>query len=104
MFPLVEVHNEQELERALTIQPQIIGINNRDLKTFDVDLGTTERIAKEIPRDSEIILVAESGIHSVEDVQRMGKMGAQAILVGEGLVVADDMAQKVRDFSSCKRL
>lgn len=101
MTGLVEVHNEAELERAMKISPKLVGVNNRDLKTFNVDLGTTERIAKLIPGD--VTLIAESGLKSAEDIARMGEMGAHAVLIGEGLVTADDIAGTVQEFSSQKR-
>lgn len=100
MAALVEVHNEVELERALNAGVKLIGVNNRDLKTFHEDLSTTERLAKHVPSDAT--LVAESSIRSLADVQRMGAAGAHAILVGEGLVKSPDIAQMVRDFSSQK--
>ena len=92
---LVEVHDEEELERALKISPQLIGVNNRDLKTFKVDLATTEKLAKKIGDGK--ILVAESGIHSHADVERLKKCGAGAILVGESLVKHGDIGAKVRE-------
>jgi indole-3-glycerol phosphate synthase len=98
MSVLVEVHNEVELERALRIKPAMIGINNRDLKTFQIDTGTTERLAPLIPKG--MLVVAESGIHNAEDVYRMGQAGADAVLVGEGLVTASDIAAQVKAFSS----
>jgi len=98
---LVEVHNEQELERALRISPQIIGINNRDLKTFEVDLDTTARLIKLIP--PEITVVAESGIFTGDDVRKMGELGVHAVLVGEALVKAENIAAQVRDLSSQER-
>ncbi|NOK85687.1 MAG: indole-3-glycerol phosphate synthase TrpC [Chloroflexi bacterium AL-W] len=101
MTPLVEVHNEQELERALKVHARVIGVNNRDLKTFTVDLTTTARIAPLLPPD--VILVAESGIHTVDDVRQMGALGAHAVLVGEGLVKSADIAQAVREFSQQPR-
>ena len=101
MAALVEVHTEAELERALKIDATLIGINNRDLKTFHTDLATTERLAKHMP--DGVTLVAESGLHSGEDVQRMGQYGAHAVLVGEALIKADDMAAHVRTFSTHKR-
>src|SRR5580693_3331578 len=76
---LVEVHDEAELERALKISPALIGVNNRNLKTFKVDLATTEKLAKKAGAGK--ILVAESGIHSHADVERLKKCGAKAILV-----------------------
>jgi len=93
---LVEVHDEAELERALAIRALLIGVNNRDLKTFKVDLGTTERLARRIREtgrfdaESPVLLVAESGIHSDTDVRRLQACGARAILVGESLMRAGD--------------
>jgi indole-3-glycerol phosphate synthase len=101
MAALVEVHNEAELEMALKIGATLIGVNNRDLKTFHEDLETTARVAKLIP--AGVTLVAESAIRSADDVRRMGELGAHAVLVGEGLVKADNIALKVREFSSQPR-
>jgi indole-3-glycerol phosphate synthase len=81
---LVEVHDRFELERALETEARIIGVNNRNLKAFTVDLATTEALAEEVPDD--IILVAESGIKTVEDAQRVAACGADALLVGETLM------------------
>jgi indole-3-glycerol phosphate synthase len=92
---LVEVHDEAELERALKISPALIGINNRNLKTFQVDLAVTKNLAKKIGAGK--MLVAESGIHSRADVERLKKCGAGAILVGESLVKQDDIQAKVRE-------
>jgi len=92
---LVEVHDEEELERAQKISPALIGVNNRNLKTFQVDLATTENLAKKIGTGK--ILVAESGIHSRADVERLKKCGAGAILVGESLVKRGDIGAKVRE-------
>lgn len=84
---LVEVHDEEELDRALAIRPTLIGVNNRDLKTFKVDLGTTERLAKKLfAAQPNALLVAESGIHTRTDVERLKATGAKAILVGESLM------------------
>jgi len=80
---LVEVHDEAELDRALAIGARLIGVNNRDLDTFKVDLGTTERLATKAKGK---LLVAESGIHSRADVERVKRAGARAILVGEALM------------------
>ncbi len=97
MEALVEVHNEQELARALTAGAKIIGINNRDLRTFTVDLRVTERLRPLIPPD--IIVVSESGVHTPEDVKRLAELKVDAILVGESLVRAkpETRAQKVRE-------
>jgi indole-3-glycerol phosphate synthase len=86
---LVEVHDDAELERALAIGARLIGVNNRDLDTFKVDLGTTERLAAIISRHPDAkdkLLVAESGIHTRADVARAQRAGAGAMLVGEGLL------------------
>lgn len=102
MAALVEVHNEAELERALAVDASIIGVNNRDLRTFHEDLSITGQVASRVP--SDVTLVAESAIRTVEDVRRMGTAGAHAVLVGEGLVKARDMAAEVRAYSSQPRL
>jgi len=85
MEPLVEVHTEEELESALKTDARIIGINNRNLNTLEVDLGTFERLA---PRalDAGVFLVAESGVHTREDAMRMMQAGADALLVGTALM------------------
>jgi indole-3-glycerol phosphate synthase len=101
MAALVEVHNEAELERALKVGATLIGVNNRDLKTFHEDLETTARVARLVPPG--VTLVAESAIRSPADVRRMGQLGAQAVLVGEALVKADNIARTVSDFSSQQR-
>ncbi len=97
MEALVEVHNEQELARAITAGARVIGINNRDLRTFEVDLRVTERLRPLIPPD--ILVVSESGIHTAEDVRRLAALQVDAILVGESLVRADpaDRPQRVRE-------
>ncbi len=99
MAALVEVHNATELERALSFGlahgRRIIGTNNRDLRTFEVNLGTTENLRPLVP--PEVVLVSESGIHSRGDVERLEAMGADAILVGEALVRAQDVGAKVRE-------
>lgn len=95
---LVEVHDEAELQRALATGATFIGVNNRDLKVFQVDLGTTERLAAQIPGlGSERVLVAESGIHKREDVARLEACGASAILVGESLMREQDIGAKVAE-------
>jgi indole-3-glycerol phosphate synthase len=98
---LVEVHDEEELERALKISPTLIGANNRNLKTFKVDLATTERLAGKLfssPANRQSsLLVAESGIHTRADVERLKQCGASAILVGESLMKQGDIQTKVRE-------
>lgn len=98
LTPLVEVHDEAETERALKLKNiKLIGINNRDLGTFDVSLETTERIRPMISAD--IAVVAESGIVTELDVERLAHVNVDAILVGEALVTSDDIAAKVRELS-----
>jgi indole-3-glycerol phosphate synthase len=98
LTPLVEVHNEAETERALRLNGiRLIGINNRNLATFEVSLATTERLRPLIP--TEIAVVAESGIFTAADVSRLAKANVDAILVGEALVTAPDIAAKVRELS-----
>lgn len=101
MTPLVEVHNEAEMERVLKIGAKLIGINNRDLQTFHTDLAVTERLAMLVSDD--VTLVAESGMKSAEDVVRMGATGVHAVLIGEGLVTAPNIGEAVRVFSSQMR-
>jgi len=100
---LVEVHDAQELERALKIAPPLLGVNNRDLKTFKVDLATTEKIAAKM-EDGEWkmeknarLLIAESGIHHRADVERLKKCGARAILVGESLLRDGNIRSKIAE-------
>jgi indole-3-glycerol phosphate synthase len=98
---LVEVHDETELDRALKLGPDLIGVNNRDLRSFKVDLSTTERLAKQIftstRRGPPPLLVAESGIHSRADVRLLARAGAGAILVGESLVRGSSISAKVAE-------
>ena len=95
---LVEVHDEAETERALKIPNiKLIGINNRNLATFDVSLETTETLRPMIP--SDIAVVAESGIFTADNVDRLAKVNVDAILVGEALVTSDDIPAKVRELS-----
>ena len=94
MEPLVEVNNADEVDRALASGARVIGINNRDLRNFRVDLGTTDRLASKVGRG--ILLAALSGISTREDVERFEAAGAGAVLVGEALMVAADPAAAVR--------
>jgi len=95
---LLEVHDEAETERALKLKNmKLIGINNRNLATFDVSLETTEKLRPMIP--SDIAIVAESGIFTAKDVERLSNANVDAILVGEALVTSDDIGAKVRELS-----
>lgn len=96
--PLVEVHNEAELEAALKANAEVIGINHRNLKTFNVDTSLSLRLRPLIPQGR--VIVAESGIHSADDVRPLKAAGINAILVGEALVTAGDTATKVRELAS----
>jgi indole-3-glycerol phosphate synthase len=95
---LVEVHDERETQLALEAGAEVIGINHRDLRTFAVDLGLTERLRKLIP--AGIVVVAESGIRTPDDARRLYEAGADAILVGELVMRADDPAKQIRELTS----
>jgi indole-3-glycerol phosphate synthase len=113
---LVEVHDDVELDRALAVGAQLIGVNNRDLKTFKVDLATTERLAAKMEDGrwkmavegapssilhppSSRLLIAESGIHTRADVERVAQAGAGAILVGESLMRSLDLKTKIAELT-----
>ena len=94
---LIETHHERELDTVLERLPEarLIGINNRDLKTFATDLAVTLRLAKRIPADK--LIVSESGIHQRADVVRLIEAGIHAMLIGESLIRADDIGEKIRE-------
>ena len=94
MDALVEVHDEGEMARALDLGADLIGVNNRDLHTFNVDIATTGRLATMVPES--VVLVGESGIFTHADIITLGATGARAALVGEGLIVQPDRAAAVR--------
>jgi indole-3-glycerol phosphate synthase len=106
---LVEVHDETELARALKIGASLIGVNNRNLKNFKVDLATTEKLAAKLNSSAGVppatnrrdacatLLVTESGIHTRSDVERLKKCGADAVLVGESLMRGGSIKSKVRE-------
>tara|TARA_B100000795_G_C22795935_1_gene439309 strand:- start:180 stop:983 length:804 start_codon:yes stop_codon:yes gene_type:complete len=94
MDVLLEVHNYKELERALKCRSQLLGINNRNLKTFDVSLDTTRELSKHVPDDRH--MVTESGIFSSDDMAEMAAVGARSFLIGESLMRKDDVASATK--------
>jgi indole-3-glycerol phosphate synthase len=97
MAALVEVHDRAELDRALAAGAETIGVNNRDLDTLEVDLGTTEALAGAVPDDR--LLVSESGVASRGDVERLAACGVQAVLIGQAFMQAPDLAGAVRELA-----
>lgn len=95
---LVEVHNTDELQQALKLDARLIGVNNRDLKTFDVDLARTAEIADIFPFHEKRVLISESGMQSSQDAEIIAKHGASAILVGETLMRSGEVAQTIETF------
>lgn len=98
MDALVEVHTEEEMRRAVEAGARLVGVNNRDLTTFHTTLQVTERLAPLLPPGG--ILVSESGIESAEDVRRVARAGARAVLVGESLMRASDMGAKLHELAT----
>jgi indole-3-glycerol phosphate synthase len=94
---LVEVHNREELDKALKTNAKLIGVNNRDLKTFNVTLEITEALAT-LVKNQGAFLISESGIHGIEDAKRVVKAGASGILVGEALMKSSDVTETLSDF------
>ena len=95
MDAVVEVHNEEDLAKALSAESGIIGINNRNLHNFEVDMGVTSNLIKSIP-DGKII-ISESGIKTYEDVMFLKSLGVNAVLIGEAFMRSDDIGLKVRE-------
>jgi indole-3-glycerol phosphate synthase len=98
LFCLVEIRSEEELEKALKTDAQVIGMNTRDLQTFEVNLDITNKLIPMIPKDR--IVVAESGIHNNQDVKFVKEAGADAILVGTSLMKTDNVADKINELLS----
>jgi indole-3-glycerol phosphate synthase len=98
LHSLIEVHNENELEIALERKCKIIGINNRDLKTFDVSLQTSIKLSRQIPDD--ILIISESGIQSTEDIQTLHSHGINAFLVGESFMKSDKPENKINELKN----
>ena len=96
--PFVEVHAEGELRIALRVGARVIGINHRDLRTFQIDPALSEKLVPKVPAGK--IIVAESGIQTAEEVQRMKRLGIHALLIGEALMTAPDPAAKIRELFS----
>jgi indole-3-glycerol phosphate synthase len=97
---LVEVHTRDEARAAVEAGAPVIGVNHRDLRTFEVDLGLTEKLRPAIP--DSVLMVSESGIRTIDDARRMREAGADAILVGEMLMRAPDPAACLRELASIK--
>lgn len=95
MSALVEAHDEEEVEKALDAGARIIGVNNRDLRTFQVDLGNSRRLRKLVPR--QILFVSESGIRTPEDIRRLRENGTDAVLIGETLMKRPDKKKALRE-------
>ena len=92
---LVETHDEEEVERALEAGAKIIGVNNRNLKTFEVSLEVSKRLSKLIPQ--ECVFVAESGVKTLEDMRFIKDVGANAVLIGEGVVKSGNPAKRLKE-------
>lgn len=101
LHPLVEVHTASELKRALGLGAKLIGINNRDLRTFKVDIETTFKLMGQVPEG--VVVVSESGIQSKDDLLRLKEAGVHAVLVGETFMTAKDVRAKVQEFTGKTR-
>ncbi len=97
METILEIHSEKEAERALNIDAKIIGINNRDLQTFEVNLETTVKLLEKYPELKGRIIVSESGIESRNDIELLMRCGVDAVLIGEAILKAKDIGAKIRE-------
>ncbi len=97
---LVEVHNKEELDLALNIGAKLIGINNRDLTTLNIDLSTTERLMKHIPKDK--IVISESGVKNIGDAEYLASQGINALLIGSAIMKSPNIAKKIKQLSEVK--
>lgn len=95
MTPMVEVHSKNDLDKAMSVNPDIIGINNRDLDTLEVDLKTTEKLIKFIPRG--ILKISESGISTHKDIGYLKSLDIDAVLIGEALLKSKDIKKKIKE-------
>lgn len=95
---LIEIHAPKELDRVMKLSPRLLGINNRDLTSFEVDIAVTERIAPHVPDD--VTLISESGIFNAQDIVRVKKAGVHGVLVGESLMRAEDPSRLIEEFRS----
>jgi len=102
MVPLVEVHDRSELDQALVVKPALVGINNRDLRDFTISLETTLALRPHVPPG--ICLVSESGIHTAEHVRRLADAGVDAMLIGESLVTAPDIGEKIHSLTVSSKI
>lgn len=101
LTPLVEVHDEEELEAVLPLDPPVLGINNRNLKDFTVDLVTTDKLVPRIP--NSILVISESGIRGADQMRQLSALGVDAALIGEALVTASDPAATLRELQEAGR-
>jgi indole-3-glycerol phosphate synthase len=92
---VIEVHSETEMDSVLALRPKIIGINNRNLKTFEVDIETFKNLAEMVPQDT--VCISESGVSSYSEMVRLRDWGADAVLIGEGIVTSGDPYRKIRE-------
>lgn len=99
---IVEVHNEEEVDRAILINPRIIGVNNRDLKTFKTNIENTFKLSKKI-KDSGAFLISESGIKTKEDIKTLAEHYVDGVLVGESFVTSDNIGEKFSSFKIERR-